>query len=129
MGGSQGAVGLNNMVRRVLPWLLRKGCRVVHLTGRHNSQLIPINHINLVDKIFSDEIPGLLQHADLAISRSGASALSELSVCNTPAVFVPYPYATDKHQDFNAAYAALIRFIFSSATFLNSSPKCCTLSG
>ena len=34
MGGSQGAIGLNHMVRRILPNLLSQGCRVVHLTGR-----------------------------------------------------------------------------------------------
>ena len=33
MGGSQGALGLNRMVRVLLPELLSHGCRVVHLTG------------------------------------------------------------------------------------------------
>jgi UDP-N-acetylglucosamine--N-acetylmuramyl-(pentapeptide) pyrophosphoryl-undecaprenol N-acetylglucosamine transferase len=47
-----------------------------------------------------------LQHADLAISRSGAGALSELAVCGTPAILVPYPAAADHHQDINAAAAA-----------------------
>jgi UDP-N-acetylglucosamine--N-acetylmuramyl-(pentapeptide) pyrophosphoryl-undecaprenol N-acetylglucosamine transferase len=51
---------------------------------------------------------GLLQHADLAISRSGAGALSELAVCGTPAILVPYPAAADGHQDANAAAAAAL---------------------
>ncbi len=106
MGGSQGAVGLNHMVRAVLPSLLKKGCRVVHLTGNNDPDLESIDHPNLVDKLFTDEIPGLLQHADLAISRSGAGALSELSVCGTPTILVPYPQAKDQHQDFNAVCAA-----------------------
>ena len=50
--------------------------------------------------------PGLLQHADLAISRAGAGSLSELAVCGTPAVLVPFPQAADKHQEANAACAA-----------------------
>ncbi len=106
MGGSQGAIGLNQMVRCVFPWLLNKGCRIVHLTGSLDPDLGQIKHPNLVEKQFTDEIPGLLQHADLVISRSGASALSELLVCRTPSILVPYPFATDRHQEENAACAA-----------------------
>ena len=58
---------------------------------------------------FSDEIPGLLQHADLAISRAGAGSLIELAVCGTPAVLVPFPQAADQHQEANAACAASLR--------------------
>jgi UDP-N-acetylglucosamine--N-acetylmuramyl-(pentapeptide) pyrophosphoryl-undecaprenol N-acetylglucosamine transferase len=43
---------------------------------------------------------------DLAVSRSGAGSLSELAVCGTPAVLVPFPQAADRHQDANAAAAA-----------------------
>ncbi|WP_320666479.1 UDP-N-acetylglucosamine--N-acetylmuramyl-(pentapeptide) pyrophosphoryl-undecaprenol N-acetylglucosamine transferase [Prochlorococcus sp. MIT 1307] len=106
MGGSQGAVGLNNMVREVLPFLLEKGCRVVHLTGHNDPNKDELRHKNFVAKPFSNEIPALLQHADLAISRSGAGALSELAICSTPAILVPYPLAQDQHQEVNASYAA-----------------------
>ena len=106
MGGSQGAVGLNRMVRAVLPNLLRRGCRVVHLTGRNDPDVGGIQHPLLAERPFSDEIPGLLQHADLAISRAGAGSVSELAVCGTPAVLVPFPQAADRHQDANAACAA-----------------------
>ena len=106
IGGSQGAVGMNRMIRAVLPDLLRQGCRVVHLTGRNDPEVGVLTHPLLAERPFSDEIPGLLQHADLAISRAGAGSISELSVCGTPTILVPFPQAADNHQDANAACAA-----------------------
>ena len=106
MGGSQGAVGLNRMVRAVLPELLEQGCRVVHLTGRNDPEVGQMQHPLLAERPFSDEIPGLLQHADLAVSRAGAGSLSELAVCGTPTILVPFPQAADQHQEANAACAA-----------------------
>lgn len=108
MGGSQGAVGLNRMVRAVLPQLLSAGCRVVHLSGSQDPEAGSLSHPALMERPFSDEIPGLLQHADLAISRAGAGSLSELAVCRTPTVLVPFPQAADQHQDANAACAAAL---------------------
>jgi UDP-N-acetylglucosamine--N-acetylmuramyl-(pentapeptide) pyrophosphoryl-undecaprenol N-acetylglucosamine transferase len=105
-GGSQGAVGLNQMVRPLLAKLTAAGVRVVHLTGSNDPEAGQPLPAGVVELPFSDEIPGLLQHAALAISRSGAGALSELAVCGTPAVLVPYPAAADHHQDVNAAAAA-----------------------
>ncbi|MGB0934927.1 MAG: undecaprenyldiphospho-muramoylpentapeptide beta-N-acetylglucosaminyltransferase [Alphaproteobacteria bacterium] len=42
--------------------------------------------------------------ADVVIARAGASTCAELAVTGTPAIFVPYPYATDDHQYYNAKY-------------------------
>ncbi len=106
MGGSQGALGLNLMVRFITPKLLKEGCRIVHLTGVNDPNRHKIVHPNLVERTFTNEIPALLHNADLAISRAGASALSELSVCGTPAILIPFPQAKDKHQDINAMYFA-----------------------
>ena len=106
IGGSQGAVGLNRMVRAVLPQLLEQGCRVVHLTGRNDTEVGQVQHPLLVEQPFSDEISGLLRHADLTVSRAGASSLSELAVCGTPTILVPFPQAADQHQEANAACAA-----------------------
>jgi UDP-N-acetylglucosamine--N-acetylmuramyl-(pentapeptide) pyrophosphoryl-undecaprenol N-acetylglucosamine transferase len=77
----------------------------VHLTGDNDPDTNQLQHPQLVERRFSDEIPGLLQHADLAISRAGAGSLSELAVCGTPAVLVPFPQAADQHQEANAACA------------------------
>ncbi|MBN9057432.1 MAG: UDP-N-acetylglucosamine--N-acetylmuramyl-(pentapeptide) pyrophosphoryl-undecaprenol N-acetylglucosamine transferase, partial [Rhizobiales bacterium] len=44
--------------------------------------------------------------ADLVISRSGASTVSEISVIGRPALLVPYPHALDHDQAANAAALA-----------------------
>jgi len=44
----------------------------------------------------------LLKRATLAISRSGAGSLTELAVCGTPAILIPYPFAAEDHQSYNA---------------------------
>ena len=124
MGGSQGAIQLNSMVRSILPWLLEKGCRVIHITGKNDDFYTNLSkaqiHPNLVVKPFSNEIPALLQNADLAISRAGAGAICELMVTNTPAILVPFPQSTDKHQELNAAYMAR----FGGAVIMNQhNPK------
>jgi UDP-N-acetylglucosamine--N-acetylmuramyl-(pentapeptide) pyrophosphoryl-undecaprenol N-acetylglucosamine transferase len=108
MGGSQGAVGLNQMVRPLLPKLTAAGVRVVHLTGSNDPHAGQTTLAGVVARPFSDEIPALLQRADLVISRSGAGSLSELAVCGTPAILVPYPAAADQHQEANAAAAAAL---------------------
>ena len=108
MGGSQGAVGLNRMVRPLLPQLLAAGCRVVHLSGNNDPDSGQLQHPAYAERPFSDEVPGLLQHADLVISRAGAGSLSELAVCGSPTILVPFPQAADKHQDANAGAAAAL---------------------
>ena len=108
MGGSQGAVGLNRMVRPLLPRLLAAGCRVVHLSGSNDGESGQFQHPAYVDLPFSHEVAGLLQHVDLVISRAGAGCLSELAVGGTPAILVPFPAAADGHQEANAAAAAAL---------------------
>ncbi|MBW3041258.1 undecaprenyldiphospho-muramoylpentapeptide beta-N-acetylglucosaminyltransferase [Prochlorococcus marinus] len=110
MGGSQGAKKLNGMVRSLLPWLLEKGCRIVHLTGKNDCFYRNLGnikaHTNFVFRNFSDEMPALLSNADLAISRAGAGAICELIITKTPSVLIPFPQSADQHQELNAAYMA-----------------------
>ena len=110
MGGSQGAIKMNEMVRNILPWLLEKGCRVIHLTGKNdcfykNSDKFN-THANLVVRQFSNEISAILRNADLAISRAGSGAICELMVTKTPSILIPFPASADQHQELNAAFMA-----------------------
>ena len=40
--------------------------------------------------------------ADVIISRAGALALAELAIVGAPTILVPFPYAAEDHQTFNA---------------------------
>jgi UDP-N-acetylglucosamine--N-acetylmuramyl-(pentapeptide) pyrophosphoryl-undecaprenol N-acetylglucosamine transferase len=51
---------------------------------------------------FYENMAGLLQRATLAISRAGAGTLTELAITRTPALLIPYPYAAEDHQAYNA---------------------------
>lgn len=48
----------------------------------------------------------VLNFADLVVSRSGAMTITEVAKTNKPAIFIPYPYATENHQEYNAKVLA-----------------------
>ena len=53
-----------------------------------------------VENFFS-HMSELLKKTHLVISRSGASTVAELAVVGRPAIFIPYPFAMDNHQQKN----------------------------
>lgn len=101
VGGSQGAVGLNKLVRQSAPRLLEKGVYIVHLTGTQDDEIGTFSHPHYLEMPFYDNMAGLLKRADLAISRSGAGTLTELGITKTPSILIPYPFAAEDHQFFN----------------------------
>ena len=102
VGGSQGAVAINKLVREAAPAWFDLGAYVVHLTGNNDPDADSLKHSNYISMPFSDNMAGLLQRANLAIGRSGASTITELAFTGTPAVLIPYPYAAEDHQTYNA---------------------------
>ena len=102
IGGSQGAVSVNKLVREAATAWFDLGAYVVHLTGNNDPDADSLKHPNYISLSFSDNMAGLLQRADLAISRAGAGAITELAFTGTPAVLIPYPYAAEDHQTYNA---------------------------
>lgn len=51
---------------------------------------------------YIDDMPVVMQAADLILCRAGASTLAELTATGKPAVLIPSPYVTDNHQEKNA---------------------------
>ncbi|MCS7148512.1 MAG: undecaprenyldiphospho-muramoylpentapeptide beta-N-acetylglucosaminyltransferase [Geminocystis sp.] len=101
MGGSQGAVALNKLVRRAASRILSTGAYLVHLTGSQDEDFGTFSHPRYLEMPFYDKMAALLQRANLAISRAGASSLTELAITRTPSIVIPYPFAADDHQFYN----------------------------
>ncbi|MEH2271638.1 MAG: undecaprenyldiphospho-muramoylpentapeptide beta-N-acetylglucosaminyltransferase [Nostoc sp.] len=101
-GGSQGAVAVNKLVRESAKAWFDAGIYVVHLTGDRDPEADSLKHPQYIALPFYNNMAALLQRATLAISRSGAGSLTELAVCGTPAILIPYPFAAEDHQSYNA---------------------------
>jgi UDP-N-acetylglucosamine--N-acetylmuramyl-(pentapeptide) pyrophosphoryl-undecaprenol N-acetylglucosamine transferase len=102
VGGSQGAVALNQMIRECVSSWLKAGATIVHIVGGANEPTEKIEHPQYIVLPFYDNMAGLFQRADLAISRAGAATLNELMITRTPSILIPYPYAAEDHQYYNA---------------------------
>jgi UDP-N-acetylglucosamine--N-acetylmuramyl-(pentapeptide) pyrophosphoryl-undecaprenol N-acetylglucosamine transferase len=100
LGGSQGAKAINDtalMAPENVFVLLQCGSRdreriLKEASGRQ--------FIRIID--FADDPALLYSAADLAVARSGAMTVAELTWFRVPAVYVPYPFAADDHQKWNA---------------------------
>jgi UDP-N-acetylglucosamine--N-acetylmuramyl-(pentapeptide) pyrophosphoryl-undecaprenol N-acetylglucosamine transferase len=108
MGGSQGATGINELVRAALPQLAARlpQAQWLHLAGARDVQQVRDTYANLKLKAvvhpFLQEMGQVLAAATGAVSRAGASSLAELAALRLPSVLVPFPHAADNHQLHNA---------------------------
>jgi UDP-N-acetylglucosamine--N-acetylmuramyl-(pentapeptide) pyrophosphoryl-undecaprenol N-acetylglucosamine transferase len=108
LGGSQGAVAINNFALSVAKDLDNMGIKIIHQTGDKDFLRVKKEYERLgvdVDVFdFTNELIEKMKEADFAISRSGASTLWELVANNLPTLFVPFPYAAQDHQYGNAKF-------------------------
>jgi UDP-N-acetylglucosamine--N-acetylmuramyl-(pentapeptide) pyrophosphoryl-undecaprenol N-acetylglucosamine transferase len=102
VGGSQGAVAVNQLVRQCAPQWFEAGAWIVHLTGENDPDAASLSHPQYISLPFYADMANLLKRADLVVSRAGAGTLTELAVTQTPAILIPYPYAAEDHQTYNA---------------------------
>ena len=96
MGGSQGAHGINQALINALP----------QFTGKQDEQLMRESYaqagIPAFTAAFCHQMQEAYSAADFVISRSGAASLTELSHFALPGILIPYPFAAEDHQTFNA---------------------------
>lgn len=104
-GGSQGALGLNQLIANAAAHL-PSHIQILHIAGPNDYDRIKAEHpisrggYQLIG--FCDQMPAAYALADLVITRSGASTLTEISLAALPSILVPYPFAADDHQTANA---------------------------
>ncbi|MGB7251515.1 MAG: undecaprenyldiphospho-muramoylpentapeptide beta-N-acetylglucosaminyltransferase [Phormidesmis sp.] len=102
VGGSQGAVAINKMVRMAAPGWLDTGAWIVHITGTNDPEADSFSHPHYIHRPFYRNMAALFQRANLAVSRAGAGTLVELAITSTPSILIPYPFAAEDHQTHNA---------------------------
>lgn len=101
-GGSQGAVSLNHLVRPCVPGWLGRGWWVVHQTGDQDPDYGSYRHPQYIERAFFPDMAAWMARAQVVVARAGAGTLSELALLGKPAILIPYPWAADNHQQYNA---------------------------
>jgi UDP-N-acetylglucosamine--N-acetylmuramyl-(pentapeptide) pyrophosphoryl-undecaprenol N-acetylglucosamine transferase len=110
-GGSQGALGINTLVLEALPLLKDRWSRLrfVHQTGEKDFDRVkagyePLQALGVQVRVekFIYDMPEVYGESSLVICRAGSSTLSEIAAVGKASVLVPFPYASDNHQEHNA---------------------------
>ncbi len=89
MGGSLGAVKINNALRAALPSLL-KDFQIVHLCGKGNvdSSLLNTKGYKQFEYV-NEELKDIFAAADVIISRAGSNSISEFLALKKPCLLIP----------------------------------------
>lgn len=106
-GGSQGAHSLNATAVEYI--LVTEDVQLIIQTGKKDYLWVKEKLNGVMERVYISayisKIDRAYRAADVAVSRAGALSVSELAAVGLPAVLVPYPYATDNHQFYNAEEA------------------------
>ena len=109
MGGSQGARSINLNAPNALAAINSSiKIKVMHDTGDDDYEEVKESYrrLGLDAKVskFNRNVESAYAWADLFIGRAGAMTVSELSAIGLPSILIPFPYAMDNHQLYNARF-------------------------
>lgn len=105
IGGSLGALTLNESMEAGLKRLVDAGIQVIWQTGKRFGDRGPAAAKGLKGVVvtqFVSDMAKAYAAADLVVSRAGASSISELELLGKPCVLVPSPNVAEDHQTKNA---------------------------
>lgn len=107
MGGSLGAMTINNGMIKGLKQFAQAGVQVIWQTGKRyfadakkafdNN---PCSNVLVTD--FISRMDYAYAIADVVVARAGASTISELTFLGKPAILIPSPNVAEDHQTHNA---------------------------
>lgn len=111
-GGSRGANSINQAMVSLIDRYRDEDLRIIWITGEAgyaDMQEALVRKVGThptrctLDMVpYMHNIETALAVADLAVCRAGAGTVCELELLGLPAIFIPYPYAADNHQESNA---------------------------
>lgn len=111
-GGSQGAQSINRSLLEIIVNKKNKDYQIIWAAGpnQYEDIKIKLKEVNMdIDNLEKVKIlpyiynmEEMMNACDLVVSRSGAMTITEISVVGKPAIFIPFPFATENHQEYNA---------------------------
>lgn len=108
LGGSHGAKAINDLALNVAQELHKRNIKIIHQAGENDFDRVEQAYKDLEIPVelyaFTKNLPELIEQADFAVSRAGASTLWELTTNGCPAFYIPYPHAAGDHQFYNAKF-------------------------
>ncbi|HRJ03388.1 MAG TPA: undecaprenyldiphospho-muramoylpentapeptide beta-N-acetylglucosaminyltransferase [Ignavibacteria bacterium] len=108
-GGSQGAHSINSAMLKCFKNITGSGIQLIWQTGNEDHDLVNSSvssNRNVKVLRYIDNMAAAYSASDLALCRSGISTIMELASFGLPAIFVPYPLASENHQEKNARAVA-----------------------
>jgi len=107
-GGSQGASTFNSVIPEAFALMDRDDLQIIHITGAGNKRDVEEIYRDVRSPYLvidaTEEMGLLYMLADFIVARAGGSTVAELAVFGKCAILIPFPYATNDHQTFNAKY-------------------------
>lgn len=107
MGGSLGAMTINNGMIKGLKQFAQAGVQVIWQTGKRYFADAkkafdenPCSNVLVTD--FISRMDYAYAIADVVVARAGASTISELTFLGKPAILIPSPNVAEDHQTHNA---------------------------
>lgn len=105
VGGSLGALTLNESMEKDLRRLVEAGIQVIWQTGKNfgsRGQAASKGVKGSVVTPFISDMASAYAAADIVVSRAGAGSISELELLGKPVILVPSPNVAEDHQTKNA---------------------------
>lgn len=105
VGGSLGANSINDAILKNLSSFSEQQIQLIWQTGKSQATRYANaakSFSNVYVNSFLDDMSAAYTAADLVVSRAGAMSVAEIALTAKPCVFVPYPFAAEDHQTFNA---------------------------
>jgi UDP-N-acetylglucosamine--N-acetylmuramyl-(pentapeptide) pyrophosphoryl-undecaprenol N-acetylglucosamine transferase len=107
-GGSQGATAINAAFLDSAEYLtdVWNGLEVIHQSGEKGYEAVATSYRRKKLKVevhkFIEDMASAYSGADLVVCRAGATSIAEITAFGLASVLVPYPFASDNHQEVNA---------------------------
>ena len=112
-GGSQGAKSINNSLLEIISKKQNQNYQILWAAGpaqyeqikkdlkeKYSIEIDSIENVSIVPYIYNME--EIMNIVDLVVCRSGAMTITEIANVGVPAIFIPFPFATENHQEYNA---------------------------